>query len=101
MKRSERGSNLVEFAIVLPLLVLILAGMADVGRAFNDYIVITNAAARAPVAALALPCVTDANTQAGRLLEIGNADSSLKSGCGDAVGQHRRTDRRETRTVQR
>ena len=44
MKRSERGANLVEFALVLPLLVLILAGMADIGRAFNSYMVITNAA---------------------------------------------------------
>ena len=44
MKRSERGANLVEFAIVLPLLVLILAGLADLGRAFYNYMVITNAA---------------------------------------------------------
>ena len=29
---------------VLPLLLLILAGMADIGRAFNSYMVITNAA---------------------------------------------------------
>ena len=43
MKRSERGSNLVEFALVAPVLVFLLIGIADVGRAFYDYISITNA----------------------------------------------------------
>jgi Flp pilus assembly protein TadG len=61
MKRLERGSNLVEFALVLPLLVLILAGMADVGRAFNSYMVITNAAREGARAAARLSCyATDA-----------------------------------------
>lgn len=40
----ERGSNLVEAAIVLPALLLLLAGVADVGRAFRNYIVLTGAA---------------------------------------------------------
>jgi Flp pilus assembly protein TadG len=56
MERSERGSNLVEFALVLPLLVLILAGMADVGRAFNSYMVITNGAREGARAASRLSC---------------------------------------------
>ena len=61
MKRSERGANLVEFAIVLPLLVLILAGMVDVGHAFNSYMVITNAAREGARAASRLSCYpTDA-----------------------------------------
>lgn len=42
--RWERGSNLVEAAIVLPALLLLLAGVADIGRAFRDYIVLTGAA---------------------------------------------------------
>ena len=41
---EERGQALVELAIVLLLLVVILAGMVDLGRALNAYIVITNAA---------------------------------------------------------
>jgi Flp pilus assembly protein TadG len=56
MERSDRGSNLVEFALVLPLLVLILAGMADVGRAFNSYMVITNGAREGARAASRLSC---------------------------------------------
>ena len=46
----------MEFAIVLPLLVLILAGMVDVGRAFNSYMVITNAAREGARAASRLSC---------------------------------------------
>jgi len=38
------GQSLVEFAIVLPLLVLILIGIFDLGRAFYSLITITNAA---------------------------------------------------------
>lgn len=40
----ERGANLVEMALILPLLLLLIAAIADFGRAFNAYIVITNAA---------------------------------------------------------
>jgi len=37
-KRSERGQSLVEFALSLPLLLLILLGTIDVSRLFFDYI---------------------------------------------------------------
>jgi hypothetical protein len=40
----ERGSSLVETALVMPVLLMLLAGVADVGRAFSDYIVLTGAA---------------------------------------------------------
>lgn len=39
----QRGQSLVEMALVLPLLLLILLGIVDLGRVFNAYIVITNA----------------------------------------------------------
>lgn len=42
--RHERGSSLVETALVMPVLLMLLAGVADVGRAFSDYIVLTGAA---------------------------------------------------------
>lgn len=41
---TSPGQSLVEMALVLVILVLILAGLADLGRALNAYIVITNAA---------------------------------------------------------
>jgi Flp pilus assembly protein TadG len=34
----------VETAFVLPVLLLLLAGVADIGRAFRDYIILTGAA---------------------------------------------------------
>ncbi len=42
--RRERGANLVELALILPFLLLLIAAIADFGRAFNSYIVINNAA---------------------------------------------------------
>ncbi len=41
---NERGNSLVEFALVLPLLLLVIAGMVDFGFLFQRYEVITNAA---------------------------------------------------------
>ena len=42
-ERNDRGGSMVELALLLPLLLLILAGIADLGRAFHDSIVINNA----------------------------------------------------------
>ncbi len=41
--RSERGAELIEFAIVFPVLMLIVAGIADFGMMFRSLEVITNA----------------------------------------------------------
>jgi Flp pilus assembly protein TadG len=41
--RSERGQSLTEFALVLPVLVLILFGIIQFGIAFNNYIALTDA----------------------------------------------------------
>jgi Flp pilus assembly protein TadG len=42
--RSERGAELVEFAFILPLLLLVCVGIIDFGFLFRDYEVLTNAA---------------------------------------------------------
>lgn len=42
--REDRGQALVELALVSVLLLLLLLGVVDFGRAFNNYIIITNAA---------------------------------------------------------
>jgi Flp pilus assembly protein TadG len=39
----ERGQSLVELTLLLPLILLILFGIVDLGRVFNAYIVIANA----------------------------------------------------------
>ena len=41
---EQRGSNLVEMAMGLALMALLLAGVMDLGRVFNNYIIVTNAA---------------------------------------------------------
>lgn len=43
-QRSERGAVAVEFAIVLPVLLLLVMGVMEFGRAFNAQITLTNAA---------------------------------------------------------
>ena len=44
MRRGERGSSLVEFAIVAPVLVLMVLGTVDMADAYNAYIGLSNAA---------------------------------------------------------
>jgi len=61
--RSQRGSNLVEMAIVLPLLLLLLAGVVDIGRMFNNYIIVANAAREGARLAARLPCYVENATQ--------------------------------------
>ena len=41
---GSKGQELMEFAIVLPLLLLIVFGVLDLGRLFHALITITNAA---------------------------------------------------------
>jgi len=43
-RNGERGVELIEFALMLPILLVILAGLWDFGRAYRTYQAITNAA---------------------------------------------------------
>src|SRR5262245_65544382 len=43
-KSTERGAELVEFALVLPILLVVIAGLWDFGRAYRTYQAITNSA---------------------------------------------------------
>jgi len=45
LRRSDDGAELIEMAIVLPLLLLLFFGMVDFGFMFQRYVVLTNAAA--------------------------------------------------------
>jgi Flp pilus assembly protein TadG len=42
--RPQQGQSLVETAVIVPILLLLLAAVIDFGRAFDAYIVRTNAA---------------------------------------------------------
>jgi Flp pilus assembly protein TadG len=43
LRRAERGQALVEFAITIPLLLVLLLGIVDFARAWNVYQVLTDA----------------------------------------------------------
>ena len=43
-RQRDRGAAAVEMAILLPMLLLVIAGLADLGRAFYYQVVISNAA---------------------------------------------------------
>ena len=42
--RSARGAELIEFALVSPVVLVLLGGILDFGFLFNNYTVVTNAA---------------------------------------------------------
>ncbi len=44
LRRRDDGAELIEMAIVLPLLLLLILGMVDFGFLFQRYVVLTNAA---------------------------------------------------------
>jgi hypothetical protein len=46
-KKHEKGQSLVEFALSLPILILILSGLIDIGRVYIAYIFLEEAAAEA------------------------------------------------------
>jgi hypothetical protein len=41
---SSRGANLVEFAIVMPIVLLVVIGILETGVAFRDFLTVSNAA---------------------------------------------------------
>jgi Flp pilus assembly protein TadG len=51
-RRNERGASAVEFALVLPLLLLVIAGVVDFGRALFTQVILTNAAREGARAAI-------------------------------------------------
>jgi Flp pilus assembly protein TadG len=63
MRKNERGSNLLELALVIPLLLLMMAAIADFGRAFYSYIGVTNAAREGARTASRLYCDPASGTQ--------------------------------------
>ena len=60
--KSERGAELIEFALVFPTLLLVMLGIADFGFLFQRYEVITNAAREGARVAI-LPGYVDADVQ--------------------------------------
>ena len=57
--RDERGASVIETALVSVLLLLMVGGMVDLGGAFQNYIIITNAAREGARMAARIPCKSD------------------------------------------
>jgi Flp pilus assembly protein TadG len=60
--QSERGAELIEFAIVAPMLILLIAGIFDFGMMFRTFEAVTNAA-REGARVGVLPGYADADVQ--------------------------------------
>ncbi len=73
--RREKGQSLTEFALVLPVLLIILAGVLDLGRLYYAYMAVTDAAAEGAAYAAIYPDDTAgiyarAQEASGGLIEI-------------------------------
>src|ERR1700712_5700458 len=76
--RNERGASAVEFAFIVPLLILLMLGIAEFGHAFQVQGTLS-AAAREGVRAMALQ-----NDPAAARAVVRDAASSLNPGVTDA-----------------
>jgi Flp pilus assembly protein TadG len=66
--RDERGTALAELAIVMPLLLLLLFGMLDFGKAFNDWIGQTHLASEGARLAAVNYCPAPSSDGSGNLV---------------------------------
>lgn len=91
-RARRQGQGLVEFALLLPILVLIVFGVLELGRAFFAFIAISNAAREGARVFTFRPDVTTiANVQTAITSEIGNSPlvdvgkiASIQIQCGNA-----------------
>jgi Flp pilus assembly protein TadG len=65
--REERGTALVELALVLPLLLIVLLGMLDFGKAFNEWISQTHLASEGARLAAVNYCPSASSDGSGNL----------------------------------
>ena len=88
LRRSERGTALVEFALIAPLLFLLLFGIIDFGRALDYYNQVTQLAGQGARAAAvnrmpdgtAIPTIGGATAIQSQLATQYTAQPELKSG---------------------
>jgi Flp pilus assembly protein TadG len=68
-RKGERGQNLVEFALVIPLLLLLVIGIAEFGRAWMTKNILTGAAREAVrIMAVQTGNITTATARADNIL---------------------------------
>ena len=78
--RSERGAELIEFGLTLPLLLLLVLGIIEFGFMFQEYEVVTNAAREGARLGTLIPSAgyttTEAQNRAMDYLQAGGLDSA-------------------------
>jgi Flp pilus assembly protein TadG len=75
---SERGAELIEMAVALPLLLLVVMGIVDFGFLFQRYLVLTNAAMEgARVAVLPGYSMADAQNRATTYASTGGVPGAV------------------------
>jgi len=103
VREGERGQSLVEFALMLPILLLLLLGAIDLGRAFHSSISITNAAREGAFYGASKP--TDSSGIATRVrqelgLAASDASVSVSTACSaPACARSTGTDWASTETI--
>jgi Flp pilus assembly protein TadG len=76
--RRERGAELIELALVLPILLLLFAAIVDFGLLFQRYLVVSNAAREgARIAVLPGYTATDVQNRVTDYVRQGTGDSTL------------------------
>ncbi len=78
--RSERGAEVIEMALVTPLLLLLMFGIVEFGFLFQRYVVLTNAAAEGARVAT-LPGYTEADgiARAQAYAQNGGVDGEVEA----------------------
>ena len=61
-RHASRGQSLVEFALVIPIMLLLLAGAIDLGRLFYAYVAVENAAKEGALFGARSPLCDDASS---------------------------------------
>jgi Flp pilus assembly protein TadG len=77
--REEAGAEILEAALVLPILFMFLLGIVWFGRAFNIYSTITQAAQQGAIAAARPTCATCLNTLTADAQVVGVITSVLQA----------------------
>lgn len=85
--RQERGAELIEMALVLPLLMLIIMGIIDFGFMFRELSVVTNAAREGARAGVLPGYGDDANVvqRVQQYMDASGLDVTCTTGAGSCI----------------
>ena len=71
-KRRQRGQGIVEFAVVVPVFVLLVMGIVDMGMALRAYVTVTNSSREGARYAIVCPSTVNDDLVKGRVVNYSN-----------------------------